>query len=82
MRKRSQPTPDKVRAAKGTRTPICRLPDMTTDREEQTMLWNAAIKAIGRALKQEFQTKEQEMPDNIQKLVSQLEANGNSKDER
>ena len=46
------------------------------------MLWNAAIKAIGRALKQEFQTKEQEMPDNIQKLVSQLEADGNSKDER
>ncbi len=46
------------------------------------MLWNAAIKAIGRALKQEFQTKEQEMPDNIQKLVSQLEANGNSNDER
>jgi hypothetical protein len=55
---------------------------MTTDREEQTTLWMAAVKAIGRALKQEFQTKEQKMPDNIQKLVSQLEANGNPKDER
>jgi hypothetical protein len=55
---------------------------MATDREEQTMLWKAAIKAIGRALKEEFHTKDQEMPDNIQKLVSQLEANGNPNDER
>jgi hypothetical protein len=46
------------------------------------MLWNAAVKAIGRALRQEFQSKEREMPHNIQKLVSQLEANGNPKDER
>jgi hypothetical protein len=55
---------------------------MATDRDEQTMLWKAAVKAIGRALRQEFQTKEQEMPDNLQKLVSQLEANGNPNDER
>jgi hypothetical protein len=53
-----------------------------TDREEQTRLWKAAVKAIGRALKHEFQPKEQEMPDNIQKLVSQLETNGNSNEER
>jgi hypothetical protein len=55
---------------------------MANDREEQTMLWKAAIKAIGRALKQEFQTKEQEMPDNIQKLLSELEAKGNPGSER
>jgi predicted GIY-YIG superfamily endonuclease len=55
---------------------------MTTDREEQTMLWKAAVKAIGRALKQEFQTKEKEMPDNIKELLSQLEAKGNPDDER
>jgi hypothetical protein len=55
---------------------------MTSDREEQTMLCKAAIKAIGHALKQEFQPKEQEVPDNIQKLVSQLDPKGNSRDER
>jgi hypothetical protein len=55
---------------------------MATDREEQTMLWKAAVKAIGRALKQEFQTKQQRMPDNIQQLLSQLEAKGNPNDER
>jgi hypothetical protein len=55
---------------------------MTIDREEQTMLRKAATKAIGRALKQEFQTKEQRMPDNIQELVSQLEGKGNSDNER
>ena len=46
---------------------------MATDRDEQTMLWKAAVKALGRALKQEFQTKEKEMPDNIKELLSQLE---------
>jgi hypothetical protein len=55
---------------------------MATDRDEQTMLWKAAVKAIGRALKQEFQTKEQRMPDNIQELLSQLEAKGNPDNER
>jgi hypothetical protein len=54
---------------------------MATDRDEQTMLWKAAVKALGRALKQEFQTKEKEMPDNIRKLVSQLEDKRNSNNE-
>jgi hypothetical protein len=55
---------------------------MATDREEQTMLWKAAVKAIGRALKQEFQAKEQKMPDNIQELLSRLEAKGKPNNER
>jgi hypothetical protein len=55
---------------------------MATDKEEQTMLRKAATKAIGRALKQEFQTKEKEMPDNIKELLSQLEDKGNSENER
>ena len=46
------------------------------------MLWKAAVKAIGRALKQEFQTKEMEMPDNIKELLSRLEAKGKPNDER
>jgi hypothetical protein len=54
---------------------------MVTDREEQTLLWKAGIKAIGHALKQEFPAKEQEMPHNIQELLSQLEARRNP-DER
>jgi hypothetical protein len=55
---------------------------MAIDREEQTMLWKAAVKAIGRALKQEFQAKEQKIPDNIQELLSQLEAKGKPKNEK
>jgi hypothetical protein len=55
---------------------------MSTDREEQTMLCKAAIKAIGQALKQEFQTKDQEMPDSIQKLLSRLDPKGNPREER
>jgi glycine/serine hydroxymethyltransferase len=55
---------------------------MVIDREEQTMLRKAAAKAIARALKQEFQTKEQRMTDNIQELLSQLEAKGNPNNER
>jgi hypothetical protein len=54
---------------------------MANDRDEQTMLWQAAVKAIGRALEQEFQTEEQKMPDNIQKLLSQLETKGNPNNE-
>jgi len=46
------------------------------------MLWKAAVKAIGRALKQEFQAKEQKMPDNIQELLSRLEAKGKPNNER
>jgi len=46
------------------------------------MLWQAAVKAIGRALKHEFQAKEQEMPDNLQELLSQLEAKGKPNNER
>jgi hypothetical protein len=55
---------------------------MATDRDEQTMLWKAAVDALGRALKQEFQTKEKEMPDNIRKLLSQLEDKRNPDNER
>ena len=46
------------------------------------MLWKAAVEGVGRALKQEFQTKEQRMSDNIQELLSQLEAKGNPNDKR
>ena len=46
------------------------------------MLWKAAVKALGHALKQEFQTKEKEMPDNIRKLLSQLEDKRNPNNKR
>ena len=46
------------------------------------MLWKAAVDALGRALKQEFRTKEKEMPDNIRKLLSQLEDKRNPNNER
>jgi hypothetical protein len=56
--------------------PLCRLSDMTTDTKEQRLLWEAALSAIGRALKHEFENERQEVPDRISRLLVELEAKG------
>ena len=56
--------------------PLCRLFDMTTDTKEQRLLWEAALRAIGRALKHEFENERQEVPDRISRLLVELEAKG------
>ena len=42
--------------------------------KEQQMLWNAALKEIGRGLKHELEP-EKDAPDRLRKLIAQLEAN-------
>ena len=59
----------------------CRLSDMTTDSKEQQRLYEAAAKAIGRALKHEIECEQQSVPDRMRELLSELEAKGKSKDE-
>jgi hypothetical protein len=49
---------------------------MTTDTKEQRLLWEAALRAIGRALKHEFENERQEVPDRISRLLVELEAKG------
>jgi hypothetical protein len=41
---------------------------------EQQMLWEAALKEIGRGLKYELEP-EKDAPDRLRKLIAQLEAN-------
>jgi hypothetical protein len=42
--------------------------------KEQVMLWRAAVMALGRALRHEYETKQEEIPEHIRRLVTQLEA--------
>jgi hypothetical protein len=53
---------------------VCRLFDMATDSKEQQLLWEAAVSAIGRALKHEFECEQQDVPDRIYRLLAELEA--------
>ena len=48
--------------------------------EEQQMLWNEALKEIGRGLKYELEP-DKVAPDRLRKLIAQLEANVPPKDE-
>jgi hypothetical protein len=45
---------------------------MANEQKEQLMLCQAAVKAIGRALSDEFEPQ-QEAPDHIRQLLAQLE---------
>jgi hypothetical protein len=47
------------------------------ERKEQQIQWQAALWAIGRVLGNEFECKEEEVPDRIRRLLIQLEAKGN-----
>ena len=49
--------------------------------EEQVMLWRAAVMALGRALRHEYDSKEEEMPEHIRRLITQLETAGEPKSE-
>jgi hypothetical protein len=60
---------------------VCRLSDMTTDPKEQQRLYEAAVKAIGRALKHEIECEQQTVPDRMRELLIELEAKGKSKGE-
>ena len=47
---------------------------MTTDKKEQQLLWEAAVKAIGRALKHELGGEQQNVPERMRELIAELAA--------
>jgi hypothetical protein len=49
--------------------------------KEQVMLWRAAVMALGRALRHEFESRQEEMPEHIRRLVTELETVGEPKSE-
>jgi hypothetical protein len=51
------------------------------NKEEQVMLWRAAVIALGRALRHEYENKQEEMPEHMRQLVTQLETTGKPKTE-
>jgi hypothetical protein len=52
------------------------------NKEEQVVLWRAAIVAIGRALRHEYENKQEEMPEHMRELITQLETAGKPKNDR
>ena len=46
------------------------------EKKEQQIQWQAALWAIGRVLSKEFECKEDEVPDRMRQLLSELEAKG------
>jgi hypothetical protein len=51
------------------------------NKKEQVMLWRAAVMALGRALRHEYQNKQEAMPEHMRELVTQLETAGKPKKE-
>ena len=49
--------------------------------KEQAMLWRAAVMALGRALRHEFESRQEEMPEQMRRLVAELETVGEPKSE-
>jgi hypothetical protein len=54
---------------------------MMSDTKEQQLLWEAAVTAIGRALKHELKCEQQNIPDRMRELLAELEAKGKPKRE-
>jgi hypothetical protein len=46
------------------------------NKQEQVMLWRAAVIVLGRALRHEYETKHEQMPEHMRRLVTQLETAG------
>ena len=65
----------------GNDQPVCRLSDMENHTREQQLLWEAATRAIGRALKHDFECEQQNVPDRMRELLAELEAKGRPKRE-
>jgi hypothetical protein len=56
----------------GTNKSRCQLPHMA-DSQEQVLLWRAAIKAIGRALRHELGKEPKEVPDGIRRAIERAD---------
>jgi hypothetical protein len=51
------------------------------NKKEQAMLWRAAVMALGRALRHEYESQQEEMPEHMRQLVIQLEMAGAAKND-
>jgi len=60
---------------------VCRLSDMENHTREQQLLWDAAVWAIGRALKHNFDCEQQNVPVRMRELLAELDAKGRPKRE-
>jgi hypothetical protein len=47
---------------------------MAEQTKEQLMLWRAAVRAIGRALRQEYEPKQAQTSDHLRQLLSKLDS--------
>jgi hypothetical protein len=47
---------------------------MAEQTKEQLMLWRAAVRAIGRALRQEYEPKQEQTSDHLRQLLSKLDS--------
>jgi hypothetical protein len=47
--------------------------------KEQVMVRRAAVMALGRALRHEFESRQEEMPEHMRQLVAELETAGEPK---
>jgi hypothetical protein len=51
------------------------------NKKEQAILWRAAMMALGRSLRHEYQNKQEELPERMHRLVAELEMAGAAKDD-
>jgi hypothetical protein len=49
---------------------------MNDQNKKEDLLWRAAIMAIGRALRHKYENEQEEMPEHMRELVTQLETAG------
>jgi hypothetical protein len=54
---------------------------MSDNNKEQVMLWRATVMALGRALRHEYESKQEEIPEHMRRLVNQLETAGATKND-
>jgi hypothetical protein len=54
---------------------------MENHTKEQQLLWDAAVRAIGRALKRDFECEQQNVPARMRELLAELEPKGKPKRE-
>jgi len=53
---------------------------MVNETKEQFVLWQAALTAIGRALRHEFDCDQQQVPNHIRQVLAQFDEKERSKD--
>jgi hypothetical protein len=55
---------------------------MSSNNTEQVVLWRAAVMALGRALRHEYESKQEEIPEHMRRLVTRLEMAAAAKNDK